>query len=109
MIASVRSRINFYPGQLVHHRLYDYRGVVVEVDPSCHADEDWYRANQTQPDRDQPWYHVLVDGTPTTTYVAQSNLEPDVSGRAVDHPLIDHFFSELTAKGYVRNDIEWPM
>jgi heat shock protein HspQ len=83
----------FQIGDVIHHRRYGYRGVVVEVDESCQADEQWYQSNQTQPSRDQPWYHVLVDGSDHTTYVAQENLERDATGRPVEHPLLDRFFS----------------
>ncbi len=55
-----RAAASFQPGDLVHHKRYGYRGVVVAVDPNCRADDAWYQANQTQPDRDQPWYHVFV-------------------------------------------------
>ncbi len=65
----------YHPGQIVRHRRYGYRGVVVDSDLTCKADEAWYQSNQTQPDRNQPWYHVLVDGTSNTTYAAQTSLE----------------------------------
>ena len=55
----------FESGQLVRHRRYGYRGVVVDRDEFCQADDEWYSKNQTQPNRDQPWYHVLVDGSLT--------------------------------------------
>lgn len=98
----------FMPGQVVTHRLYSYRGVVVDFDMACHAAEEWYHANQTQPARDQPWYHVLVDGAHMNTYVAQQNLLPSNSPEPIDHPLIDVFF-DCTADGcYDRNDEPWP-
>ena len=83
----------FRTGQLVRHRRYGYRGVVVGFDLTCQADETWYYRNQTQPPRNQPWYHVLVHGALHMTYVAQRNLEPDESGEPVTHPLVDHFFT----------------
>ena len=95
-------------GQLVHHRRYDYRGVVVAADPTCRADDDWYLANHTQPDRDQPWYHVLVHGSHEVTYAARSSLLEDLSDAQVDHPLISQFFSAFHEGRYVRNDNPWP-
>ena len=74
----------FLPGTLVRHRRYGYRGVVVEYDPICRADKQWYRGNRTQPNRDQPWYHVLVHGSDTVTYAAEENLQPDESGEPVE-------------------------
>lgn len=82
----------FEVGQLVQHRRYAYRGAVIAVDLRCTDDDDWYLSNQTQPDREQPWYHVLVHGKAHTTYVAQSNLEEDHGGEQVIHPLARQFF-----------------
>ena len=97
----------FEPGQLVIHRKYGYRGVVVERDDACQADEEWYQKNQTQPDRDQPWYHVLVDGTSTCTYAAAENLKSDPSNAAVSHPLLNLFFSAFDEGRYIRNSKPW--
>ena len=98
----------FELGQLVRHRRYGYRGVVVERDEFCQADDEWYSRNQTQPDRDQPWYHVLVNGSSTCTYAASENLVDDSSGLLIEHPLLSHFFSEFKNGTYVRNDLPWP-
>lgn len=98
----------FAPGHLVHHRRYDYRGVVVDFDLECRADEDWYRRNRTQPDRHQPWYHVLVDGSTAVTYAAETSLEPDLSGQPIHHPLVPHLFERFGDGHYERNDVPWP-
>lgn len=83
-------------GLVVTHKLYGYRGVIVAVDPSCMAGDTWYKTNKTQPTREQPWYHVLVhDSGGLSTYVAQSNLEEDVSGLPVDHPRIQCYFTKF--------------
>lgn len=91
-------------GQIIHHRRYDYRGVVVAVDPSCHASEAWYGSNQTQPRRDQPWYHVLVDGG-RETYVAEENLETDPGCNPIQHPLVDRFFPTFQSGRYYRDSL----
>jgi heat shock protein HspQ len=98
----------FGPGQLVHHRRYDYRGVVVDFDLHCRADEAWYQKNRTQPDRDQPWYHVLVDGSALVTYAAETSLEPDASGEPIEHPLVSKLFEGFGDSGYQRNGVPWP-
>ena len=95
-------------GQLVRHRRYGYRGVIVEVDPQCMADDDWYNSNQTQPDRNQPWYHVIVSGSDQITYPAQSSLLPDESLQEIDNPFIPHFFSGFVDGHYPRNTTPWP-
>ncbi len=100
---------SFEPGRLVRHRRYGYRGVVVGADKSCQAPDVWYLNNKTQPDRDQPWYHVFVHASGgSTTYAAHASLEADPSADPVDHPLIEHFFSEFSDGRYVRNDELWP-
>jgi len=108
MIAIVRPKPLFRPGQLVRHARYGYRGVVVEVDEYCRAPDDWYRKNQTQPDREQPWYHVLVDGAANITYAAQTSLTPDSSSAPIDHPLVAEFFDGFNGREYQRNDQPWP-
>ena len=47
----------------------------------------------SRPPKDKPWYHVLVHDAQHMTYVAERNLEPDLSGEPIRHPLIDQFFS----------------
>ncbi len=98
----------FRPGQLVRHRRYNYRGVVVDYDITCTADLDWYYSNQSQPDRNQPWYRVLVDGGNQITYAAQTSLRPDHAKAEVKHPLVAAFFSQFEGESYARNERPWP-
>ena len=97
----------FVPGELVRHRRYKYRGVVVDLDTACMASDDWYSSNQTQPRKNQPWYHVLVDQSLHVTYAAEENLAPDGGGAEITHPLIDEFFDAFQDGHYVRNDRPW--
>ena len=78
-------------GHVVHPKNYDYYGVIFHADESCKAADDWYKRNRTQPDRDQPWYNVLVDGG-SETYVAEENLEFDLTGKKITHPALDQMF-----------------
>ncbi len=98
----------YHPGQIVRHRRYGYRGVVVDFDLTCEADEAWYLSNQSQPGRHQPWYHVLVDGSPSTTYAAQTSLEADECSDPITQPYLEYFFTAFTGDRYVRNDRPWP-
>lgn len=95
-------------GELVRHRRYGYRGVVVEFDLICQASEAWYQKNQTQPERRQPWYHVLVDGSDAVTYAAESSLEADDVTTEVHHQLVPLFFERFENGAYVRNTVSWP-
>ena len=91
----------FQVGQVVLHRRYDYRGVIAQADTRCDAPDEWYLRNQTQPQRDQPWYHVLVHGG-SVTYVAEENLELDPSGDTVTHPYVRRMFSVFLEGRYHR-------
>lgn len=97
----------FRPGQLVRHTRYGYRGVIVDYDLRCTAPEDWYQSNRTQPDREQPWYHVLVDSSDQTTYAAETSLQRDRSDEAIRHPLLGHFFVRFHNRLYLRNGRPW--
>ena len=93
----------FRVGQLIHHRRFDYRGVIVDVDATFQGTDEWYETMATsRPPKDQPWYHVLVDGAAHMTYVTEQNLEPDLSGEPIAHPLLDQFFDDLRDGLYVR-------
>ncbi len=107
MIAPVPTAPEFQPGDLVKHRRYQYRGVIVQCDPECLASESWYRKNKTQPPRNQPWYHILVDSQALTTYAAQTSLEADDVFLPITHPLVEVFFTKFTGCGYQRNDVPW--
>jgi heat shock protein HspQ len=88
-------------GQLVQHRLFDYRGVIFDVDPIFMGTEEWYQqVARTRPPKDLPWYHVLVDGAAHTTYVAERNLRLDTSAEPIRHPLLDKFFSGFDGDHY---------
>lgn len=88
---------HFHVGQVIHHKLFDYHGVVVGVDQTFQLQEEWYeQVAQSRPPKDQPWYHVLVHGAYQTTYVAERNLETDPNGKPVEHPLLDRFFDKFS-------------
>jgi len=92
----------FSIGDIVHHRLFDYRGVVVDVDPSFQSSEAWYDAvAKSRPPKDEPWYHVLVHDALHTTYVAERNLEADDSVAPIKHPLLNDFFSRFENGRYI--------
>jgi len=95
-------RAKFDVGDLIHHRLFDYRGVVFDVDPMFLGTDEWYEETaKSNPPKDEPWYHVLPDGETHTTYVAERNLEPDVSGDEVLHPLVEEYFFQIDDGHYV--------
>jgi heat shock protein HspQ len=92
----------FRVGQLVRHKLFAYRGVVFDVDPTFQGTDAWYdQMARSRPPRDRPWYHVLVHDAVHTTYVAERNLEPDFETAPIRHPQVDDHFSALGEDGYI--------
>ncbi len=96
------STAKFSIGDIIQHRLFEYRGVIVDVDPHFLGTEDWYRkmAN-SKPPRDRPWYHVLVDGQAHQTYVAERNLEADEQGTPIQHDDLFDYFEALGEDRYI--------
>jgi heat shock protein HspQ len=95
-------RAGFTVGDLIHHRLFGYRGVIVDVDARFEGSEAWYeQVARSRPPKDRPWYHVLPHGSPHTTYVAERNLEPDDRLEPIEHPLLSHFFDDFRDGRYV--------
>lgn len=83
----------FSIGQCVHHKLFDYRGVIVDADAEFLGSDDWYAdVAKSRPPRDEPWYRVLVHDALNETYVAERNLTGDLSNEPVDHPLVGELF-----------------
>ncbi|MGR9089230.1 MAG: heat shock protein HspQ [Gammaproteobacteria bacterium] len=96
----------FHVGQLVRHRLFDYRGVVFNVDSQFSGDDEWYeQVARSRPPKNAPWYHVLPHGSQHTTYVAERNLDADSANVAIDHPLVDSLFTEFNGKAYVAREL----
>ncbi|MFQ5994607.1 MAG: heat shock protein HspQ [Acidiferrobacterales bacterium] len=95
-------RAKFNVGQLVYHRLFDYRGAIIDVDPIFLGTDEWYeQMAQTRPPKDKPWYRVLVHNAEHTTYVAERNLEPDDARAPIGHPLVDIMFGAFQDGYYV--------
>jgi heat shock protein HspQ len=97
----VSSKINmpsarFAIGEVVRHRIFDFRGVVFDVDPEFANSEEWYEAipEDLRPARNQPFYHLLAENAETAyvAYVSQQNLVVDDSDEPVDHPAIAGMF-----------------
>jgi heat shock protein HspQ len=92
----------FSVGDLVHHRLFDYRGVIIDVDPRLMLSDQWYdTVARSRPPKDQPWYRVLVHDANLETYVAERNLEADTSGAPIRHPMIETCFQSFSDGHYL--------
>jgi heat shock protein HspQ len=86
-------------GDVVRHKIFDFRGVVFDVDPFFANTEEWYDAipEALRPSKDQPFYHLLAENAETTyvAYVSQQNLVPDETEEPVDHPAIATMFDGM--------------
>src|SRR5271169_5403630 len=91
-------------GQVVRHRLYPFRGVVFDIDPTFENTDEWYEAipAEIRPHKDQPFYHLFAenDETEYVAYVSEQNLVPDNSGEPVRHPQVAEVFVKDGKGGY---------
>ncbi len=83
-------------GQVVRHRVYPFRGVIYNVDPTFANTEEWWRSipEEVRPIKDQPFYHLYAENTDSqyVAYVSEQNLLPDETGEPVSHPQVDEMF-----------------
>jgi heat shock protein HspQ len=94
----------FAIGDIVRHRLFEFRGVIFDVDPVFANSEEWYQAipEDLRPSKDQPFYHLLAENGENSyiAYVSQQNLEPDESDEPVNHPAIAGIFETFRGGRY---------
>ena len=92
----VNRAAKFAIGQVVRHRVYPFRGVIFDVDPTFDNTEEWWESipEEVRPHRDQPFYHLFAenDETEYVAYVSEQNLLQDDSGEPVRHPQVHEFF-----------------
>lgn len=89
----------FMLGQVVKHRIYPFRGVIFDVDPTFSNTEEWWESipEDIRPKKDQPFYHLLAenDETEYVAYVSEQNLLPDETGEPVRHPQVNEMFDDI--------------
>ena len=75
---SKSAKAKYCIGQLIQHKLFDYRGIILGVDLEFKSTDEWYEeVAKSRPPKNEPWYHVLVHQKGHQTYVAEQNLQPD--------------------------------
>jgi len=75
---SESAKAKYCIGQLIQHKLFDYRGIILGVDLEFKSTDEWYEVvAKSRPPKNKPWYHVLVHQKGHQTYVAEQNLQPD--------------------------------
>ena len=94
----------FAIGDVVRHKLFDFRGVVFDIDPVFANSEEWYQAipEAVRPRRDQPFYHLLAENEESSyvAYVSQQNLLSDADNGPVDHPQVHELFDDFAEGRY---------
>lgn len=94
----------FAIGDVVRHRLHDFRGVVFDIDPVFANSEEWYESipQDYRPAREQPFYHLFAENEESSyiAYVSQQNLVADGQGGPVEHPSIDMVFGDFVDGHY---------
>ncbi len=94
----------FTIGDVVRHRMFDFRGVIFDIDPIFANSEEWYDAipEGIRPAKDQPFYHLLAENMESSyvAYVSQQNLVPDDTDEPIDHPAISGLFGDFADGRY---------
>ena len=89
----------FAIGDVVRHKIFDFRGVIFDVDPEFANSEEWYVAipEALRPSKDQPFYHLLAENSESSyvAYVSQQNLVLDDSEEPIDHPALASMFERV--------------
>lgn len=102
--APLRTDARFAIGDVVRHKLYDFRGVVFDIDPVFANSEEWYEAipQDVRPTREQPFYHLLAENGEGSyvAYVSQQNLLGDAEAGPVDHPSLSQLFDDFEGGRY---------
>jgi heat shock protein HspQ len=102
--APLIERARFAPGDIVRHRMFDFRGVVFDVDPVFSNSEEWYEAipEAIRPAKEQPFYHLMAESDDSSyiAYVSQQNLVADGEAGPVDHSQLAAMFDGLDRGRY---------
>ncbi|MGH6761591.1 MAG: heat shock protein HspQ [Phyllobacterium sp.] len=97
-------KAKFRIGQVVCHRVYEFRGVIFDVDPEFSNTEEWIEAipEEIRPRRDQPFYHLYAESSDTeyVAYVSEQNLVADETGEPIRHAQVRKLFRKVDAGLY---------
>ena len=89
----------FAIGDVVRHKIFDFRGIIFDVDPEFSNSEEWYQAipKALRPSKEQPFYHLLAENSESSyvAYVSQQNLVVDDSDDPIEHPAIATMFDRV--------------
>jgi heat shock protein HspQ len=92
-------------GDVVRHKMFQFRGVVVDVDPEFANSEEWWESipEAMRPAKEQPFYHLLAENEDSFygAYVSEQNLLPDSENGPVEHPELAESFEKFNGERYV--------
>jgi heat shock protein HspQ len=90
------SSAKFAIGQVVRHRLFEFRGLIFDVDPEFDNTEEWWLSipEDIRPHKNQPFYHLFAENAETEyiAYVSEQNLLLDDSDEPLRNPMIKEMF-----------------
>ena len=96
-------------GDVVRHRVFDFRGVIFDVDPVFANSTEWYESipEAIRPRKDQPFYHLLAENGDSSyvAYVSQQNLIADDSDEPIEHPAIPGLFHDFANGRYALRSV----
>lgn len=96
-------------GQVVKHRIYPFRGVIFDVDPTFDNTDEWYDSipADIRPKKDQPFYHLFAenDETEYVAYVSEQNLLIDKSSKPIRHEQVSEVFVRDVDGTYQARDL----
>jgi len=94
--APIIREAKFAIGDVVRHRVFPFRGVIFDVDPTFNNTEEWWLSipEHVRPRKDQPFYHLLAENDESSyvAYVSEQNLLVDETGEPVGHPQAPEIF-----------------
>ena len=94
-------KAKFRIGQIIHHKLFDYTGVVFDIDLFFQSSDEWYeQVARSRPLKNKPWYHVLLHAAEHATYVAEQNHDLEENPKLTKHSLINSLFSKFDGSQY---------
>jgi len=107
MQAKQLKKAKFSFGEVVRHRLFEFRGIIYDVDFQFNNSDEWYQSipKDARPRKDQPFYHLLAENDEITyeAYVSEQNLVLDDRSDPIGHPLLNEIFKGKTKDGlYLR-------
>ena len=94
----------FQIGQIVRHRLFPFRGVIFDVDPTFANSEEWWLSipEEMRPRKDQPFYHLLAENEEIEyeAYVSEQHLLIDDNAKPIRHPNVSDYFGPIKDGAY---------